>query len=103
MEENLKTQQAKKIESEMLSNLDNNKMNVVMNKRREDIPPRLLEYFPYNHLWKRIVNVNELKKDLDCCGVKNWTIADGPTKGLKILKTIEKKRSEETVERALMD
>jgi hypothetical protein len=28
---------------------------------------------------------------------------DGPTKGLKILKTVEKKRFEETVEKALTD
>jgi hypothetical protein len=76
---------------------------VAMNKRGEDIPPRLLGYFPYNHLRKR-VNVNELKKELDCRGVGNWTIEDGPTKGLKILKTVEKKRFvEETVEKALAD
>jgi hypothetical protein len=81
----------------MLSKLDNNKTNVDMNKRGEDIPPRLLGYFPYNHLRKR-VNVDELKKELDCRGVKNWTIKDGPTKGLKILKTMEKKRFEETEE-----
>jgi hypothetical protein len=59
-------------------------------------------HFSYNHLRKR-VNVNELKKELDCRGVENWTIKDGPTKGLKILKTIEKKRFEETVEKALTD
>jgi hypothetical protein len=103
MEENLKAQQAKERVSEMLSKLDNNKTNVAMDKRgREDIPPQLLGYFPYNHLGKR-VNVNELKKELDCRGVENWTIKDGPTKGLKILKTIEKKRFEETVEKALTD
>jgi hypothetical protein len=88
--------------SKMLSKLDKNKTNVTMNKRREDIPPRLLGYFPYNHLWKR-VNVNELKKELDCHGVKNWAICDGLTKGLKMLKTVEKKRFEETVEKAMMD
>jgi hypothetical protein len=49
------------------------------------------------------VIVNELKKELDCCGVEYWTIADGPTKGLKILKTVEKKRFEETVVKALTD
>jgi hypothetical protein len=86
----------------MLSKLDNNKTNVAMNKRGEDIPPRLLGYFPYKHLWKR-VNVNELKKELDCRGVENWTTKDGPTKGLKILKAVEKKRFEETVEKALTD
>jgi hypothetical protein len=102
MEENLKAQQAKKRVSEMLSKLDNDKTNVAMNKRGEDIPPRLLGYFQYNHLRKR-VNVNELKKELDCRGVENWTIKDGPTKGLKILKTVEKKRFEETVEKALTD
>jgi hypothetical protein len=102
MEENLEAQQAKERVSEMLSKLDNNKTNVAMNKRGEDIPPRLLGYFPYNHLWKRI-NVNELKKELDCRGVENWTIKDEPTKGLKILKTVEKKRFEETVEKALTD
>jgi hypothetical protein len=90
MEEDLRGQQAKEKVIEMLSKVDNNKTNVAMNKRGEDIPPRLLGYFPYNHLRKR-VNVNELKKELDCRGVKNWTIADGPTKGLKILKTDEKK------------
>ncbi len=102
MEENLKAQQAKERVSKMLSKLDNDKTKVAMNKRGEDIPPRLLGYFPYNHLRKR-VNVNELKKELDCRGVENWTIKDGPTKGLKILKTIEKKRFEETVEKALTD
>ena len=86
----------------MLSKLDDDKTNVAMNKRGEDIPPRLLGYFPYNHLRKR-VNVNELKKELDCRGVENWTIKDGPTEGLKILKTVEKKRFEETVEKALTD
>jgi hypothetical protein len=102
MEENLKAQQAKERVSEMLSKLDNDKTNVVMNKRGEDIPPRLLGYFLYNYLRKRI-NVNELKKELDCRGVENWTIKDGPTKGLKILKTVEKKRFEEIVEKALTD
>jgi hypothetical protein len=86
----------------MLSKLDNDKTNVAMNKRGEDIPPRLLGYFPYNHLGKR-VNVNELQKELDCRGVENWTIKGGPTKGLKILKTVEKKRFEETVAKALTD
>jgi hypothetical protein len=48
---NLKAQQAKEEISEMLSIFDNNKTNVAMNKRGEDIPPRLvLQYFPYNHL-----------------------------------------------------
>jgi hypothetical protein len=102
MEDNLKAQQAKERVSKMLSKLDNDKTKVAMNKRGEDIPPRLLGYFPYNHLWKR-VNVNELKKELGCLGVENWTITDGPTKGLKILKTVEKKRFEETVEKALPD
>jgi hypothetical protein len=102
MEENLKRQQAKERVSEMLSKLDNDKTNVAMNKRGEDIPPRLLGYFPYHHLRKR-VNVNELKEELDCRGVKNWTIKDGPTKGLKISKTVEKKRFEETVEKELTD
>ncbi len=55
-----------------------------------------------NNLRKR-VNINELKKELDCHGVKNWAIADGPTKGLKILKAVEKKRFLETVEKALTD
>jgi hypothetical protein len=63
MEENLKAQQAKERVSKMLPKLDNDKTNVAMNKRGEDIPPRLLGYFLYNHLWKR-ANVNELKKDL---------------------------------------
>ncbi len=62
MEENLKAQQAKERVSEMLSKHDNNKTNVAMNKRGEDIPPRLLGYFPYNHLRKR-VNVKELAKE----------------------------------------
>jgi hypothetical protein len=52
-----------------------------MTKRGEDIPPWLLGNCPYNHLWKRI-NVNELKKELDCHGVENWMMVDGPTKGL---------------------
>jgi hypothetical protein len=90
MEEHLEAQQAKERVSKMLSKLDKHKTNEAMNKRREDIPPRLLGYFPYNHLRKR-VNVNELKKELDCRGVENWTIKDGPTKGLKILKTREEK------------
>jgi hypothetical protein len=102
MEENLKAQQAKARVSQMLSKLDNNKANVAMNKRGEDIPPRLLGYFPYSHLRKR-VNANELKKELGCRGVHNCTIADGPAKRLTILKTLEKNRFEETVEKALTD
>jgi hypothetical protein len=71
----------------MLSKLDNNKTNVAMNKGGEDIPPLLIGYFPYNHLPK-CIRINELKKELDCCGFERWTITDGPTKGLKIL-TVE--------------
>jgi hypothetical protein len=101
-EENLKAQQAQGKVSEMLSKLNRNKTNVAMNKRGEDIPPRLLGYFPYNHLRKR-VNVNELAKELTCRSVENWAPSDGPTKGLKLLKAAEKKRFEDTVETALTD
>ena len=101
-DENLKAQQAKEKVSEMLSKIDKNKTNVAMSKRGEDIPPRLLGYFPFNHLRKR-VNVNELKKELDCRRVEKWDPSDGPKKGLTILKNVEKKRFEETVEKALLD
>jgi hypothetical protein len=74
----------------MLSKLDNNKMNAAMNKRGEDIPPQLLGYFPYNHLWKHLT-VKELKKKLDCRGVESWMMADGPTKGIKIVKMVKNK------------
>jgi hypothetical protein len=46
MEGNIKVQEAKKKVSEMLPKLDNNKTNVAMNKRGEDIPSQLLGYFP---------------------------------------------------------
>jgi hypothetical protein len=36
-------------------------------------------------------------------GFLQKVVANGPTKGLKILKTIKKKRYEETVEKSLMD
>jgi hypothetical protein len=84
----------------MFSDLDKNKTNDAISKRGEDIPPRLLGCLLYNHLRKHI-NVNGLKKELDCRGV--MIAGDGPTKGLKILKAVEKKRFLETVEKALTD
>jgi hypothetical protein len=102
MQDNLKGQQTKEIVSEKVSKLDKNKTNVAMNKRGEDIPPWLLGYFPYNHLQK-CLNVKELKKELDHHCVKIWVISDGPTKGLKTLKAIQKKRFEEIGEKALTD
>jgi hypothetical protein len=98
MEDNLKAQQAKEKVNEMISKLDNNKTNVAMNKRGEGIPLWLFGYSLYNHLGK-YVNINEL----NCFDVENWTITDGPTKGLKIVKTVENKRLEGTVEKALTD
>ncbi len=97
----MKEKKAKEKVSEMLSKIDKNKTNVAMSKRGEDIPPQLLGYFPYNHLRKR-VNVNELKEELDCCRDNNLDPSDGPTKGLKLLKDLEKKRFKDTVEKALL-
>ena len=82
--------------------MNKNKMNVAMNKRGEDIPPRLLGYFPYNHLRKQM-NVNELSKELTYRSVENWVPSDGPVAGLKLLKAAEKTRFENTVERALTE
>jgi hypothetical protein len=48
----------------MLSKIDKNKTNVAMSKREEDMPPRLLGYFSYNHL-RKCINVTELKKELN--------------------------------------
>jgi hypothetical protein len=97
-EENLKAQQAKEKVIEMLSKMNRNKMNVAMNTRGEDIPPRLLlGYFPYNNL-RKCINVNELAKELTCRSVNNWDASNGPTKGLKLLKAAKKKRFKDTVE-----
>jgi hypothetical protein len=54
--------------------------------------PSLLLYLVFYNLLKPCAKGNTVQ-----------TSADGPTKGLQILKTIKKKRFEETVEKALMD
>jgi hypothetical protein len=58
---------------------------------------------PYKHDLGKHINVDELKKNLIAVVLKIGIDLMGQQRGLKILKGVEKKRFEETVEKALLD
>ena len=57
----------------------------------------------YLRIEKKVLNSQRNRiSELDCRRVENWDPSDGLMKGLKILKEVENKRFEDTVEKALL-
>jgi hypothetical protein len=96
-EENLREKTGKEKSSKMMSRIDEIKPpNARQRKQGEDLPPRLLGYFPYKPMGLK-ANMTELEKELDARQIsfdRQLTV----TRKLKILKENEPRRLEAQVE-----
>jgi hypothetical protein len=99
-EENLREKISKAKSRKMMAHIDENKpSNARQRKQGEDLPPRLLGYFPYQPMGRK-ANMSELEKELEAREIsfdRRLTV----TRKLKILKEKEPLRLEAQVEAEL--
>ena len=96
-EENLREKTGKEKSTKLIALIDETKPpNYRQRKRGEDLPPRLLGYFPYKPMGFK-ANVTELEKELEAREIsfdRKLTV----TRKVKILKEDEPRRLERQVE-----
>jgi hypothetical protein len=96
-EENLREKTGKEKSNKLMARIDENKPpNYRQRKQGEDLPPRLLGYFPYKPMGLK-ANVTELEKELEAREIsfdRKLTV----TRKVKILKEDEPRRLERQVE-----
>jgi hypothetical protein len=100
-DENLREKSGKAKNQKLMERIDENQVpNARQQKRGEDLPPRLLGYFPYGPLGLK-ANVNELETELEAREVA-FDRTLGVKKKLEILKKAEQCRFEAVVDRDLL-